>query len=347
MGMYVYANSIQSKAPVNDDAYMVDTFGDYVCVAIADGNGGHPGMVNIGNIAITLVRDYLSRTIHENTSLADIRNRMDDLFYMISRTYLSINGISEEYSSVYASLIVVVVEQVSMQGVLCSTGSTEAQLIRSGQYRRLNELYTEAFDLLNSNQITPEQLYSHPSRATLTSALGVFNAPRFDIENFQLMKDDILLIASDGIYRVTSPAGIVQSLSEMAQAGKNIDESVNGLLDKADSFESDDNCTLALLYVNEDNGAREAVQSERISRIHTAPISSIRKEEESLNTRSYPYQSRPRSTYPRNTIGMQKTIQEKKNERFEERRRNERENGGKNARGETARSDSQFGYNPF
>lgn len=272
MSLYAYGNTAKGTLPVNDDSYYIGDIGDYLVLSVADGNGGKPDSVNIGQVANNIVRDYFEHTILNNTniSLRDLRSHIDNVFYLLSRAFRTINVFDEHFGEINCSMSLVVIEKLSLNAYISSIGSCETQLVRNGQFRRINDLYTEAFQLVKTGEITADDVYRHPKRAILTSAFGVFDNINYDVQPVQLQKDDILLMTTDGLYRVTTPAGVMSDFIDLQTAGKTINESVDAVLQKANEYEANDNSTLLLLYVPDDNSAGAAQYSEH----NLSPISS-------------------------------------------------------------------------
>ena len=67
--LYAYGNTTRCKPKVNEDAYYVGTIEHFVVMIVADGNGTKEGMVNSGNMAVTLMIDYLNTAINKNTRI--------------------------------------------------------------------------------------------------------------------------------------------------------------------------------------------------------------------------------------------------------------------------------------
>ena len=273
MAINAYANTTMGSLPRNDDAYVILDIHEYVIIAVVDGNGGKEAMINTGAIATSVIRDYFQRTITPKTSIQEMESSIRNLMFLLSRVYLTVNAMNEQYVDINASLALAAIQKTSLSACLCSIGSAEIEIIQNAQYRRLTQLYTEAYNLLDKGQIPPEELYTHPKRAILTSSLGVFDDFTYDIQRIRLLKDDILLLLTDGVYRVTTPGGVVETLGEAMQEKNDIKYCVDKVLDKAYSYQCDDNATLALIYIPDDNGATEVMKSEQ--KLH-APISSIR-----------------------------------------------------------------------
>lgn len=251
MSIFAYGNTEQCSMEINEDSYFIKKIGDYIVLMVADGNGSSKGMINPGAMAITVIGDYLEHIIKPNTSILDIYNQIDAGMFAVSRCFLSINALDEKYSNIYSSLTVCIIEEISMNMVLASIGNTEVLLIRNGQLTRVNKLHSEAFNLFKKGDISESELYTHPRRAILTSALGVFTEIDVDILKTQLMKEDILLFSTDGLYRCLTPQGVLETL---AANGDDIPKAVNKILSKAKELENPDNTTLICLYVQDDNG---------------------------------------------------------------------------------------------
>lgn len=252
MSIYAYGNTEKCGMDINEDSYAVQKIGDYIVLIVADGNGGKKGMINIGGMAVSVMLDYLKRIIHDKTSIIDIYHQIEAGMFMASRCFLAVNAIDEQYSNIYASMSVAIIEEISLNMVFASIGNTEIQLVRKGSINRINKLFSEAYDLYEKNEINEEELYAHPKRAILTSALGVFENPHIDIMKAQLMKEDILIFTTDGLYRCMAPQEVIKKL---ASNGDDISAAVNKILKDAKELECADNCTMICAYVYDDNGA--------------------------------------------------------------------------------------------
>lgn len=254
MSIYAFGNTSKCNQKFNEDFYYVSKIGDYIVLAVADGNGGLNGSVNPGALAITLITDFFKHLIKPTTSIKDISASMELGMFFASRGFLAVNAVDERYANMYASLTVAIIEDVSLNMVVGSVGNTEIRLFRNGEYSRITTLHSEAYDLMKKGEISDEDIYLHPKRGLVTSALGVFDTPKIDVFERQLMKEDILLFATDGLYRVMNPGTVLQLLADNST---NIQKAVNQILKEADDNECPDNATLIVGYVQDDNGITE------------------------------------------------------------------------------------------
>lgn len=245
-----YGNVVKGNCETIDDYCMIKNIGDYVVFMIADGNGGKPGMVNIGNLAVSLVLDYLEKIIDENTSIIDIRNKLENGIYTASKSFLTVNAISEQYSDIYASLSVMIVNNISLDMVFASIGNTEIQLFRNGKFVRMNRVHSESYQLLEKGEIPESEFYAHPKRRILTSALGIFDKPEIDIISSKLKPDDILFMATDGIYLTLTPDDVFKEMVSHEGSDNELQAGVEGVLKKTVDNGGQDNAGMICLFIS-------------------------------------------------------------------------------------------------
>ena len=98
--------------------------------------------------------------------------------------------------------------------------------------------------LCDEGKIAKEQIFTHPDRDILTSALGV-DTPKVDVREGKIKKGDILLILSDGAHKVLSPSQI----QEIVLSAGNCIDSCNGIVDGANMLGGPDNISVCITYI--------------------------------------------------------------------------------------------------
>lgn len=246
--MYAYAKSIKgNELPVNGDFFVTDTIGDYTILIVADGLGGTSEMMNIGAIPSGIVMDYVERALTNrlDLSVSELKQALMDGVFAASRTLRTLNAVDARYQGVYASIACLAVSNLSNKMAYASIGNCEIQLWRNGQFNRMNALHTTAFDKLEQGKIQEADYYTQPERGLLTSAMGVFDDVKIDGHAGTLREGDILLLASDGVYRHLTPGDVMGALAESEDVQNGVDQ----VLQKISSFEDVDNATLICLFV--------------------------------------------------------------------------------------------------
>ena len=262
--LYAYGNTTRCKPKVNEDAYYVGTIEHFVVMIVADGNGTKEGMVNPGNMAVTLMIDYLNTAINKDTRIEEVQKILDNAFYMISRCFISVGAIGADYQNIYACMSVALIDNISSCMVFGNVGNGEIHLLRNQTFTLLNKVHSEAYDAFEANSQgelwNSEYWRTNMKRGIVTSALGVFDKPKADIQLVQLTKDDIIIMVTDGLMYLTGPIGIAEVLAEFTD---NMNKGVDKVLQKAESYECPDNCTLLCAYIITDNGMTLTKAKER------------------------------------------------------------------------------------
>lgn len=262
--LYAYGNTTRCKPKVNEDAYYVGTIEHFVVMIVADGNGTKEGMVNPGNMAVTLMIDYLNTAINKDTRIEEVQKILDNAFYMISRCFISVGAIGADYQNIYACMSVALIDNISSCMVFGNVGNGEIHLLRNQTFTLLNKVHSEAYDAFDANSQgelwNSEYWRTNMKRGIVTSALGVFDKPKADIQLVQLTKDDIIIMVTDGLMYLTGPIGIAEVLAEFTD---NMNKGVDKVLQKAESYECPDNCTLLCAYIITDNGMTLTKAKER------------------------------------------------------------------------------------
>ena len=253
--LYAYGNTTRCKPKVNEDAYYVGTIEHFVVMIVADGNGTKEGMVNPGNMAVTLMIDYLNTAINKDTRIEEVQKILDNAFYMISRCFISVGAIGADYQNIYACMSVALIDNISSCMVFGNVGNGEIHLLRKQTFTLLNKVHSEAYDAFEANSQgelwNSEYWRTNMKRGIVTSALGVFDKPKADIQLIQLTKDDIIIMVTDGLMYLTGPIGIAEVLAEFTD---DMNKGVDKVLQKAEAYECPDNCTLLCAYIITDNG---------------------------------------------------------------------------------------------
>lgn len=114
------------------------------------------------------------------------------------------------------TMIAVAVSGGRMQWV--STGDSGLFLVRGGSVRRLNRAHTFGSfldDQVKQGEMPRELAAANPHREALTSYVGMSKMPEIDLpaESLQMQEGDIVLLATDGLFKTLSLAEISEALS--------------------------------------------------------------------------------------------------------------------------------------
>lgn len=254
--IYAYGQTTAGGLDYNGDALDIHEINDFVIISIFDGNGCTKGMVNVGKLVSNIINDYFIRKLTPMTAMVNdmniLRPMMEDALYMASRAVLSINAISDRYAGVYVSASVVIINRMTLQCLYGSVGNTEIQTFRSGEFKRINTVFSEAFNDLKAGKIQESEFYAHPKRGVVTSCLGLMEQFMMDVRVEQAFEKDIMFLATDGLFAQLTPNDVLNSFAEDGD-NASVQGGVEKVIRKVEESDSKvDNASLICVFIDSD-----------------------------------------------------------------------------------------------
>lgn len=237
-----YAKSDKGKVrEINEDYFYISTSLDEVQLYIlADGMGGYNGGEIASSLAVQSAKNYIENNFKETEKDRD--------------SIIQLLGSSMEYANmvVYEKAK----ENPELQGMgttleICliynnkvyigHVGDSRIYRIRKQFIRKLTQDHSYVQKLVKEGTITNEQAAHHPQKNMLMKALGcnAFLEPDVMVKGF--LKDDILIICSDGLTNLVDQ----QTIYEMAS--KNIEQATKDLVNLANDRGGYDNITVVVI----------------------------------------------------------------------------------------------------
>ena len=237
-----YAKSDKGKVrEINEDYFYISTSLDEVQLYIlADGMGGYNGGEIASKLAVQTAKNYIENNFKETEKDKD--------------SIIQLLGSSMEYANmvVYEKAK----ENPELQGMgttleICliynnkayigHVGDSRTYRIRKQFIRKLTQDHSYVQKLVKEGTITNEQAAHHPQKNMLMKALGcnAFLEPDVMVKGF--LKDDILIICSDGLTNLVDQ----ETIYEMAS--KNIEQATKDLVNLANDRGGYDNITVIVI----------------------------------------------------------------------------------------------------
>ncbi|HEX8731215.1 MAG TPA: PP2C family serine/threonine-protein phosphatase [Ktedonobacterales bacterium] len=129
------------------------------------------------------------------------------------------------------------------QAFVANVGDSRTYLVRDGKIERLTRDHSLVERLVEAGQITPEEVYDHPSRNLIYRSLGAGHAaPEVDIFVEKLRPGDTLLLCSDGLWEMVRDPQLQQIITEHDDLKKACER----LISMANENGGEDNITAVL-----------------------------------------------------------------------------------------------------
>ena len=237
-----YAKSDKGNVrEINEDyVYISNSLDEVQLYILADGMGGYNGGEIASQLAVQTAKNYI-----EN-NFKDIEKDKDSIIQLLGSSMEYANMVVYEKSK----------ENKELQGMgttleICliynnkvyigHIGDSRIYRIRKQFIRKLTQDHSYVQKLVKEGTITKEQAEHHPQKNMLMKALGcnAFVEPDVMVKGF--LKDDILIMCSDGLTNLVEQ----ETLYEMAS--KNIEQATKDLVQLAKDRGGYDNITVVII----------------------------------------------------------------------------------------------------
>ena len=237
-----YAKSDVGKVrEMNRDYYYISNSLDEVQLYIlADGMGGYNGGEIASKIAVETAKNYIENNFKE------IEKDRDSIIQLLGSSMEYANMVVYEKSQEKPELhgmgttleICLIYNNKVYIGHI---GDSRIYRIRKEFIRKLTQDHSYVQKLVKEGKITKEQAEVHPQKNMLTRALGcnAFVEPDVMVKGF--LKDDILVMCSDGLTNMVKTEIIYQ------EASKNIEQAPKELVRIANENGGKDNVTVVII----------------------------------------------------------------------------------------------------
>ena len=237
-----YAKSDIGKArEMNQDAYYISEPSSPIKLyLLADGMGGYKGGEIASNLAIKCAKSYI-----EN-NFKDVAKDRDSLIQLVASSMEYANMVvyekskeDKELEGMGTTLEVCLI--YNNKAYIGHVGDSRIYRIRKDFIRKLTQDHSYVQKLVKDGTITKEEAENHPKKNMLMKALGcnAFVEPDVSVKGF--LRDDILLISSDGLTNMVKQ----EDIFEIAKG--NIEKAPIKLVDLANENGVLDNITVVVI----------------------------------------------------------------------------------------------------
>jgi protein phosphatase len=204
---------------------------------LADGMGGARGGAHASRLAVETVERALARSPHRDAAaLLSAVEEANDLVLAEASSDPNLEGMG--------TTIVAALETKPNDIAIASVGDSRAYMLHKGELRPVTQDQTWVQEVGKGLGLDESSLRTHPMRHVLTMAVGVGTAVRILYYAVELAKDDILLLATDGLHGVVPDEDIKRILKN---SGSELETKCQKLLAAADEAGSPDNVTVMLM----------------------------------------------------------------------------------------------------
>ena len=237
-----YAKSDVGKVrELNEDSfYISDSLDEIQLYILADGMGGYKGGEVASKLAIQSAKNYIE------SNFKQIEKDKDSIIQLVGSSVEYANMIvyekskeNDELNGMGTTLDVCLI--YNNRVFIGHVGDSRVYRIRKEFMRKLTQDHSYVQKLVKDGTITKEEAVHHPQKNMLMKALGcnAFVEPDVMVKGF--LKDDILIMNSDGLTNLVSQEEIFK------EAKKDIEQAPKELVNLANEKGGYDNITVIVI----------------------------------------------------------------------------------------------------
>ena len=198
--MRVLAKSDIGRArEMNQDSFYISDVNNQIKLYIlADGMGGYKGGEIASSLAVTSAKNYIMNNIQK------IKKEKEEVLTLLKNAVEYANLVvyekskeDKELHDMGTTLDVCLIYNNKM--FIGHVGDSRVYRIRKNIMRKLTTDHSYVEKLLREGTITKEEAYNHPKKNMLMKALGCNSFVEPDVICKGFLKDDIVLMCSDGL----------------------------------------------------------------------------------------------------------------------------------------------------
>ncbi len=226
----------------NQDAFICRKVGENTGYAIVcDGMGGEKAGDIASSTACQMIEKFFHRDITEQMSEAAAKAV---IFSAISAANAKVYSMSKEnpdYHGMGTTLVLAVIIEEQMH--IVNIGDSRIYMVEKKAVKQLTRDHTLVQNLIDRGEISEEEAVNHPKKHYITRAIGVGDTLDIDYQMYELKKESVVLLCTDGLSNYLRLEQLPELLKSCIR--KN---SIQELIDYANNQGGSDNITAVMLY---------------------------------------------------------------------------------------------------
>ncbi|HML38445.1 MAG TPA: Stp1/IreP family PP2C-type Ser/Thr phosphatase [Bacillota bacterium] len=211
---------------------------------VADGVGGQNSGELASSMAVKTIAEYIKEKPLQNVEdeealkdyFLDCMKHANQIIYRTAR-------LSRENAGMATTAVVLYL--AGGNAYIINVGDSRAYICRDGRISQITEDHTYVNELVKGGSITKEEAVLHPQKNMITRALGAEEKILPDFYRLKTLKDDILILCTDGLYGEVSE----EEICGMAAASNSMNALSKNLVQRANRNGGNDNITVICLKI--------------------------------------------------------------------------------------------------
>lgn len=237
----VAKTDIGRERKVNEDFFYISKPDDKIKLFIlADGMGGYNAGEVASKLATLTIKDYIYSNFEKNKeSKESIQNLLINAIEYANNIVYTKAESKKDLSGMGTTLDVCLIYNNKLY--VGHIGDSRVYRIRKDFMRKITKDHSYVQTLIEDGKITKEEAFNHPKKNMLTKALGCLEKVEPDVYTKTFIKDDIIIMTSDGLTNMVKENEILTIVKEEKE---NV---AQALVNKANENGGYDNITVVVI----------------------------------------------------------------------------------------------------
>lgn len=225
----------------NEDALIVEP--EIGFFLVSDGLGGHRGGAIASKVVVQDLPAMIENKLHRlrSTRCRPVREIFKKAVIEQSRQ-LRMEGTSESgYREMGATLVMVLIR--NKRAYIANLGDSRIYRLRNRRFTQLSKDHSVISELIENGHIEAHEAENHPAQGQITHYIGMEETAVPFVRSFGLMKNDRLLLCSDGLTDMLDDKSIAAILHDESDPQK----ACQTLVKQANTAGGYDNITVMIL----------------------------------------------------------------------------------------------------
>ncbi|WP_321416512.1 Stp1/IreP family PP2C-type Ser/Thr phosphatase [uncultured Methanomethylovorans sp.] len=199
----------QGSRSNNEDSFTVANIENHLLLLVADGLGGH----NAGEVASELACEVIKQTVKDNIEKALFPSEL--LFLSIARANEYVLSYARSDSTLEGMATTAVIGLIfGKKVILANIGDSRAYIIRKDEIKQITKDHSLVQSLLDIGAIDEKEAVSHPQKNIVMQSIGSKEGIKPDYYEFEIAKEDILFLCTDGLTDILKDNEILDAIKE-------------------------------------------------------------------------------------------------------------------------------------
>lgn len=226
----------------NEDAcFVIPSHDVYI---VADGVGGNKSGEVASRTAVSEIADFINRhDLSECGSPEDIFELFYEAIERANDSIFQMGTVNEENRGMATTVVAAYIRDDA--AYISNIGDSRAYLFRNGGLKQITNDHTYVNELIDKGVITEEEAEHHRQKNVITKALGTPQLAEPDFYKVSVMKGDVLMLCSDGLYGEVPG----EALEAILGSGVSMNDACSQMVDEAIRYGGRDNITVVCIKI--------------------------------------------------------------------------------------------------